>query len=581
MMLPAPARMELTGDDAPSLPAHLDALAAFRQPGQKRKHAALTEASVNKEGGAAGSQLEDGRAEGPAGEEWQEELTFPSHLLPGLLAGRNGSIVPANKKAKKQAKREEIWVASGKYDMIEVARKYIPKVIGPGGSMVKRIRELTGAAVNARDQSTDPVRVLLTGEPPSIRKAQDMIREMVEDMKRSDQAGIVLEIPNAKIGKVFGIRGAQINEIQVRTGAKLNVEKDGEPCILRVAGTNESIAQARKMIETLTMDAPDDQSEYLDFPRSLSGAILGVGGSRLSELRAESGAQIDVDKTEMLICRVRIAGTAEQIELAKLLVEHATQTTRPPEEVLQRMKPRKVIARGLPASPTDVLVATYFEPFGEIEQVVEGADGSLEVTFGRADDAELATKELDGTDLGETRVKCELLRQQALHDSAPTASGQSQQCLSAAKGPIQQPAAAGRKQPAGIFKQSGKVPVQPVQPRRVHELVPEVVRQREACSDAPTSGSTRASPRPANPGSAAAFWAPAGGGDGLGDGWEAWEPAASGHASRTAATSFPRLSGRQLAQPQLARPSSRPSTAAGARTVERARPTSAPGIARF
>jgi len=211
--------------------------------------------------------------------------------------------------------------------IVAVPKAYIAKVIGKGGSQVCVIREKSGAQIDARQQTTDPCNVKVIGTEEAIEKARDMIWDLVE--LASLRPGIILDIPRAKIGKVIGIRGAQINEIQVTTGAKVDVDKDCDPCKVTIGGDPDKVEHARRVILTLAMEAADGESEYLDLPKGAAGAVLGVQGARLRELQAQSGARIDVDKTQPSVCRVRIAGDAVQIAHAKDLVLLAVETPRP------------------------------------------------------------------------------------------------------------------------------------------------------------------------------------------------------------------------------------------------------------
>jgi len=217
-------------------------------------------------------------------------------------------------------------------EYIEVPKKYIAKLIGKKGSQIRAIRDETGAHVDARDQTEDPCRVKLLGNPDAIAAARQRIFEIIELSKH--KPGIVLEVPRAKIGKVIGIRGAQVHEIQTTTGAKVDVDKDVDPCKITIGGTDLQIAHAEKLVLTLAMEAADQESEYMDLPAAVSGAVLGVKGARLMELQAASGARIDVDRTRPATCRVRIAGSPDQINLAKQLVLLAAEAPRPPEATI-------------------------------------------------------------------------------------------------------------------------------------------------------------------------------------------------------------------------------------------------------
>lgn len=293
-------------------------------------------------GGAGGSGA--GMGLSPLQQHMQRQLQ--QHLQPQSDWNDDwGERAPPRKKPRRGDRYKEDWQAQAEQQndvsgisstailepvseaIVAVPRSYIAKVIGKGGSQVCVIREKSGAQIDARQQNTDPCNVKVIGTEEAIEKARDMIWDLVE--LASLRPGIVLDIPRAKIGKVIGIRGAQINEIQVTTGAKVDVDKDCDPCKVTIGGEPDKVEHARRVILTLAMEAADGESEYLDLPKGAAGAVLGVQGARLRELQAQSGARIDVDKTQPTVCRVRIAGDAVQIAHAKDLVLLAVETPRP------------------------------------------------------------------------------------------------------------------------------------------------------------------------------------------------------------------------------------------------------------
>lgn len=204
--------------------------------------------------------------------------------------------------------------------VLHVPRRYVAKVIGKGGWKMAEISQESGAKVKveARQLEVDPCPVILIGTKQQIEEAQRIIWSIVDSQSVKTES--VLEVPPSKIGKVIGLGGVHIQYIQSTTGAKLDVEKDCDPCRVRIYGDEHSIARATSEILTATMEAMDEQSKYLFFERGAAGAILGVQGSRLQELQAQSGARIDVDKSHATICRVRIAGTGMQIDSAAELL---------------------------------------------------------------------------------------------------------------------------------------------------------------------------------------------------------------------------------------------------------------------
>merc|ERR1712032_1020171 len=88
-----------------------------------------------------------------------------------------------------------------------------------------------------------------------------------------------LDIASCKIGKVFGTKSKQIKRIRKQSGARIDVDNKCEPCRVRIRGDESSVAMAKDMILTLTLETMDSDSEYIFFPREAAGAILGPRGT--------------------------------------------------------------------------------------------------------------------------------------------------------------------------------------------------------------------------------------------------------------------------------------------------------------
>eukprot|EP00928_Gymnodinium_smaydae_P013483 TRINITY_DN14915_c0_g1_i1.p1 TRINITY_DN14915_c0_g1~~TRINITY_DN14915_c0_g1_i1.p1 ORF type:complete len:643 (-),score=91.24 TRINITY_DN14915_c0_g1_i1:152-2080(-) len=234
-----------------------------------------------------------------------------------------------------------------KTEVIYVPKKSVAKVIGKGGSTIASLGKRTDTTVDARDQTSDPCRVRVTGTAQNIQKVRRMISSLLAQAD-SYESAVVLDIPSIKIGKVIGPRGAQIQDIQERTGAKLDVEKDFDPCKLSIRGDEKSIQEAKAIVQKLIMEVDDGDSTYMEFPSGLSGAILGTGGSRLKELQTATGARIDLDKSMQNVCIVRINGLPHQVEMAKKLVARASKLPRhaPISSILQEPEAQEECAFG-------------------------------------------------------------------------------------------------------------------------------------------------------------------------------------------------------------------------------------------
>eukprot|EP00929_Paragymnodinium_shiwhaense_P002347 TRINITY_DN102574_c0_g1_i1.p1 TRINITY_DN102574_c0_g1~~TRINITY_DN102574_c0_g1_i1.p1 ORF type:complete len:541 (+),score=132.62 TRINITY_DN102574_c0_g1_i1:132-1754(+) len=228
-------------------------------------------------------------------------------------------------KGEEAARNEEpedvqIFLEPAIEEMVPVPKALLGKVIGKQAQTIIEIREKSGAfKVDARDQSSDPCQVKVAGTAEAVKKAKELIMELVETTRNKHSSSDYVEIPRAKIGMVIGLKGAQVNEIQLQTNTKIDVNFDSDPCKCYIKGKPADTAKAKQVLLTIAMQIEDDSSEYVDLPKSVSGAIIGSQGTRIRDFQDQSGARIDIDKTGAK-CRVRLTGTKDQVALAKALI---------------------------------------------------------------------------------------------------------------------------------------------------------------------------------------------------------------------------------------------------------------------
>lgn len=261
-------------------------------------------------------------------------------------------------------------------EFVPVPKALLGKVIGKQAQTIIEIREKSGAfKVDARDQSTDPCMVKVAGTAEAVKKAKELIMELVESTKNKHAGSEYVEIPRAKIGMVIGLKGAQVNEIQIQTGTKIDVDFEVDPCRCYIKGQADNVERAKQVLLTIAMQIEDDRSEYLDLPKTASGALIGAQGSRVREFQETSGARIDVDKTGPR-CRVRLSGTADQVANAKQLILAEVEQTLPGSRapVLMDVPPQPMVIP--PHQPTS-FPATLSESIARAKAAAEAVKHGL------------------------------------------------------------------------------------------------------------------------------------------------------------------------------------------------------------
>lgn len=243
-------------------------------------------------------------------------------------------------------------------DVLPLPRDIIERIIGRSGDKIKEIRDRSGARVDARDQTEDPVHVLISGSDQAVEIAKAMLREAAEQAARSPAVNDdvsraraqaeaaaaavsaaaakepqgppmiegVVELPKTATGKIIGTKGSQIAELRQRSGAQVDVDKSAAVCRVRLIGSQEQVDHCKALIAQLMLPPGETgpggvtAGEYLDIPKGSVGRIIGAGGSRIQELQERSGAKIDIDRTNPERIMVRFSGFPENVAAAKSMV---------------------------------------------------------------------------------------------------------------------------------------------------------------------------------------------------------------------------------------------------------------------
>jgi len=290
----------------------------------------------------------------------------------GGSAGSDGAWSP---RETEDATREEvpIFLEPAVEEFVPVPKALLGKVIGKQAQTIIEIREKSGAfKVDARDQASDPCQVKVAGTAEAVKKARELIMELVDSTKNKHAESDYVEIPRTKIGMVIGLKGAQVNEIQTQTGTKIDVDFEHDQCKCYIKGPADNVENAKRILLTIAMQIEDSNSEYIELPKSTSGALIGAQGSRVREFQEQSGARIDVDKTGAL-CRVRLSGTKEQVANAKQLIMAEVENALPGMRARSAAEGRMVIPAHQPTS----FPATLSESIARAKAAAEAVKSGL------------------------------------------------------------------------------------------------------------------------------------------------------------------------------------------------------------
>lgn len=174
-----------------------------------------------------------------------------------------------------------------KIDVLQLPRVLIGRIMGKAGATMKEIRECSGARIDARDQTEDPVQVLISGSTESVEVAKSMLLDAAEGAAVAiggEEGSTVADTCRSTAEGDSNSQAAESSNNQVDPTATTAVSVDSAP-----------------MVE-----------EHIELPRHATGKVIGTKGQQISEVRQRSGAQVDIDKS-LSNCRVRLAGKRDQV----------------------------------------------------------------------------------------------------------------------------------------------------------------------------------------------------------------------------------------------------------------------------
>ncbi|CAK0796845.1 unnamed protein product [Prorocentrum cordatum] len=118
-------------------------------------------------------------------------------------------------------------------------------VIGLKGSQVNQIQQDTGTKIDV-DFDTDPCKCFLKGEPSAVEAAKKILLTIA--MQIEDGNSEYLDLPKQVSGVLIGSAGSKVREFQEQSGARIDVDKTGNTCRVRLTGTAAQVANAKQLI---------------------------------------------------------------------------------------------------------------------------------------------------------------------------------------------------------------------------------------------------------------------------------------------------------------------------------------------
>jgi far upstream element-binding protein len=158
----------------------------------------------------------------------------------------------------------------------------------------------------------------------------------------SGPESIIIEVTQDKVGQIIGSKGAIIQEIQTRTGARAFVNQDFPPGVNRqvnISGTPQQVKAAADLIRLIIEQGPTSIHlnsltggptihSIIECTQSVVGRVIGTGGATIKDLQSKTGAkiQIEQDFPPEVPRKINITGTSAAVTLAIQLINRVIES---------------------------------------------------------------------------------------------------------------------------------------------------------------------------------------------------------------------------------------------------------------
>ena len=190
-----------------------------------------------------------------------------SEVLPGQprkisVQGAPGPVADAVRIIEDIIREAEIKVGSsrgGGANNVEipvpVPQEMVGRVIGRGGETIRRLQEESGARIQVE---RDLNRVLIKGDPEKAQRAKELVLDIVNNpnpggASKPDYVKHVMPAGGCE-GKIIGKGGESIRDLCMRTGAKIQIDK--ESASVTIQGKQAQVDEAIKLVQAIIDEGP-------------------------------------------------------------------------------------------------------------------------------------------------------------------------------------------------------------------------------------------------------------------------------------------------------------------------------------
>ena len=219
--------------------------------------------------------------------------------------------------------------ANFEQDVIQmtISKNFSSFILANEGTRINKIRSESNAIIRisepiAKGDSTGSRILTISGSQKQIQKAQLLLKEDYDEKE--------ITISNKFAGFILGKKDTQgDNRMKImRSDSKAIIAisdliHGSGKRILSISGNQRQIQRAQFLLQEYENEAMEEKDEtiQINIPKKLTGAIIGIDGSKISQIRSYSEANITIDGDENGSNGIiRITGSPEQVQTAKAML---------------------------------------------------------------------------------------------------------------------------------------------------------------------------------------------------------------------------------------------------------------------
>lgn len=241
---------------------------------------------------------------------------------------------------------KEDAIASSYFTEFEIDKEFVGRVVGMQGVNINKLREQFSVRVDVFDEvedkekelskkkksATQKAKLKITGRKENVDEAKKRILVQVE--KLADETTETLKIPSQYHASLIGQSGKYVVRLEDKYDVKINFPRQsgdsGEgrrelrPDEVVIRGGKKGVVLAKnELLEALDFEKEMNNTLKFLVPGRAIARILGRGGATISEIKDETGAQIDIERSaedKTADAYVTARGTKDAINAARTAI---------------------------------------------------------------------------------------------------------------------------------------------------------------------------------------------------------------------------------------------------------------------